>query len=175
METVHREGWKGIRGFGVGLARSKRRRRDEAATAAVPSRCCTSRERGDEHEREGMHRERVGRVGRRGERHGEEDGRKGGGSGSRSRNLGNRRGVLGFHLQGAECWPRHARVDGVASGWLRTAGFSSVIIAEQQQSDDPTLVYGTLRVGSKSVCELSRQYQGNGARHLGRDVHFVPS
>lgn len=29
----------------------------------------------------GMHRERVGRVGRRGERHGEEDGRKGGGLG----------------------------------------------------------------------------------------------
>lgn len=51
------------------------------------------------------------------------------------------------------------RVDGVAGGWLRTAGFSSVIIAEQQQSDDPTLVYGTLRVGSRSGCESwSRRY-----------------
>lgn len=114
-----------------------------------------------------MHCEGVGRVvGRRGERHGEEDGREGeGGLGSRSRNLGNRRGVLGFHLQGAECWPRHARVDGVAGGWLRTAGFSSVIIAEQQQSDDPTLVYGTLRVDSGNVCELSRRY--------GKDLRLV--
>lgn len=57
-----------------------------------------------------------------------------------------------FTYKGVECWPRHARVGGVAGaarrggGCLRTAGFSSVIIAEQQQSDDPTLVYGTLRV-----------------------------
>jgi len=48
----------------------------------------------------------IGKVGRRGERHGE-DGRKGRGLGSRLRNLGNRQGVLGFHLQGAEWWPRH--------------------------------------------------------------------
>lgn len=89
----------------------------------------------------------VGKIGDRGEKDTrEEDGREEGELGSRSRNLGNRRGVLGFHLQGVECWPRHARVDGVAGGCLRTAGFSSVIIAEQQQSDDP-LVYGTLRVG----------------------------
>lgn len=95
--------------------------------------------------------------------------------GSRSRNLGNRRGVLGFHLQEAECWPRHARVDGVAGGWSRTAGFSSVIIAEQQQSDDPALVYGTLRVGSRSGCESCRGEHGKvPALVSGKDPRLAP-
>ncbi|KYN03068.1 hypothetical protein ALC62_06163 [Cyphomyrmex costatus] len=74
---------------------------------------------------------------------------------------------------GAECWLQHARVDpGVARGWLRT-GFSSVIIAEQQQSDDPaTLVYGTLRVGFGSVCELSRRHGGILA--FEKNAHLIP-
>lgn len=61
---------------------------------------------------------------------------------------------------------------GLPGGWLRTTGFSSVIIAEQQ-SDDPTLVYGTLRMGSGSVCELSRQYEKDPRSYPGKDVHPV--
>ncbi|CAL1674098.1 unnamed protein product [Lasius platythorax] len=76
--------------------------------------------------------------------------------GSRSRNLGNRRGVLGFHLRRALNVARRARVDGVAGGWLRTAGFSSTIIMEQQQSDDLNACLSDFERGFKSIRELSR-------------------
>lgn len=91
---------------------------------------------------------------RRRERYREEDGREGGRKSLEK--LGESPRCSWFSLRRALNVARSARADGVAGGWLRTAGFSSGINMKQQQSGDLTLVYWTSSVALKSICELSR-------------------
>lgn len=120
----------------------------------------------------------VGGPGRRGERHGEEDGREereeGGGGLEVARETWGIAEVFSvFTYKGLNVGHGMLGVDGVAGGWLRTTGFSSVIIAEQQQSDDLTLVYGTLRVGSRSVCESRRDDRKGFTLVSGKDTRYL--
>lgn len=88
------------RGFGTPPVEENGERRDEAATPAVPAAVHIEGRGGSASVKGCTAKDRWG------ERHGEEDdyGEKGRGRGnrvgSRSRNLENRRGALGFHLEG---------------------------------------------------------------------------
>lgn len=106
-----------------------------------------------------MHRERLDRTGQRGERHGEEEGRRGGREGLEvARETWGIAEVFSvFTYKGLNVGRGTLGWTGLPGSWLRTAGFLSVIIAEQQQSDDPTLVYGTLDSGRRLRVLLDRR------------------
>lgn len=85
---------------------------------------------------------------RRRERYREEDGCEGGRKSFGK--LGESPRCSRFSLRRALNVARRARANGVAGGWLRTAGFSSGINMKQQQSGDLTLVYWTSSVAVKA-------------------------